>query len=57
MFKRPLSPPEQSHAAKTVEIYGWIIFAEGGLLLLFPISWRELCISARSLRKLPDFCV
>src|SRR5262245_50905041 len=35
MFKRLLSPPEQSRAAKTVEIYGWIIFAEGGLLLLF----------------------
>ena len=36
MFKRLLSPPEQSHAAKTVEIYGWIIFLQGGLLLLFP---------------------
>src|SRR5262245_63525786 len=36
MFKRLLSPPEQSRAAKTVEIYGWIIFFEGGLLLLFP---------------------
>ena len=36
MFKRLLSPPEQSRAAKTVEIYGWIIFVEGGLLLLFP---------------------
>ena len=36
MFKRLLSPPEQSRAAKTVEIYGWIMFVEGGLLLLFP---------------------
>src|SRR6266480_616624 len=36
MFKRLLSAPEQSRAAKTVEIYGWIIFLEGGLLLLFP---------------------
>ena len=36
MFKRLLSPPEQSRAAKTVEIYSWIVFAEGGLLLLFP---------------------
>jgi hypothetical protein len=36
MFKRLVSWPEQSRAAKTVEIYGWIIFAEGGLLLLFP---------------------
>src|SRR5262245_8642341 len=36
MFKRLLSPPEQSRAAKTVEIYGWIIFLQGGLLLLFP---------------------
>ena len=36
MFKRLLSPPVQTRAAKTVEIYGWIIFLEGGLLLLFP---------------------
>ena len=36
MFQRLLSPPEQSRAAKTVEIYVWIIFLEGGLLLLFP---------------------
>ena len=36
MFKRLLSASEQSSAAKTVEIYGWIIFLEGGLLLLFP---------------------
>ena len=36
MFKRLLSPPEQSRAAKTVEIYGWIVFMEGGLMLLFP---------------------
>jgi len=36
MFKRLLSPPEQSRAPKTVEIYGWIIFLQGGLLLLFP---------------------
>ena len=36
MFKRLLSPPEQSRAAKTVEIYGWVILLEGGLLLLFP---------------------
>ena len=36
MFKRLLSPPERSRAAKTVEIYGWMIFLEGGLLLLFP---------------------
>jgi hypothetical protein len=36
VFKRLLSPPEQSRAAKTVEIYGRIIFLKGGLLLLFP---------------------
>jgi uncharacterized protein YjeT (DUF2065 family) len=36
MFKRLFWSPEQSRAAKTVEIYGWIIFVEGGLLLLFP---------------------
>ena len=36
MFERLLSPPEQSRAAKTVEIYGWISFLESGLLLLVP---------------------
>ena len=36
MFKRLLSPPEQSRAAKTVEIYGSMVLLEGGLLLLFP---------------------
>ena len=36
MFKRFLSPPEQSRAAKTIEMYGWTIFLEDGLLLLFP---------------------
>ena len=36
MLKRLLSPPEQSRAAKTVEIYGGIIFLQGVLLLLFP---------------------
>ena len=36
MFKRLLWPPEQSRTARTVEIYGCIIFLEGGLLLLFP---------------------
>jgi hypothetical protein len=36
MFKRLLSPTGQSRAATSIEIYGWIIFFEGGLLLLFP---------------------
>jgi hypothetical protein len=36
MFKQLLFPVEQSRAAKTVEIYGWIIFLQGGLLLLLP---------------------
>ncbi len=36
MLKRLLSPAEQSRAAKTVEIYGGIIFLQGVLLLLFP---------------------
>src|SRR5690242_20620167 len=42
-----LSAPEQSRTAKTVEIHGWIIFLQGGLLLLFPISWQGSCILAR----------
>jgi len=36
MWKKLLTGEGQSRAAKTVEIYGWIIFFEGGLLLLFP---------------------
>ncbi len=36
MWKQLFSAEGQSRAAKTVEIYGWIIFLEGGLLLLFP---------------------
>ncbi|HEV3408848.1 MAG TPA: hypothetical protein VG095_01015 [Chthoniobacterales bacterium] len=32
----------QSRSAKTVELYGWIIFAEGGLLLLFPDTIARL---------------
>src|SRR5690349_18640149 len=42
MFKRLLSPPEQSRAAKTVEVYGWIIFFEGELLLLIPDFMAKL---------------
>jgi hypothetical protein len=36
MFGRLLHATSQSRAAKTVEIYGWLIFAEGILILLFP---------------------
>src|SRR4030095_12550041 len=36
MFKRLLSPPAQSRAATTAEIYVGIIFLGGGLLVLFP---------------------
>ena len=36
MFRRLLSPVGQSRAAKTVEVYGWLILIEGSLILLFP---------------------
>ena len=42
MWKQLLSAQGQSRAAKTVEIYGWIIFFEGGFLLLFPNTMADL---------------
>jgi len=36
MFGRLLHATGQSRAAKTVEIYGWLIFAEGILIFLVP---------------------
>ncbi|PYL07262.1 MAG: hypothetical protein DME33_11190 [Verrucomicrobia bacterium] len=36
MFGRLLHATGQSRAAKTVEIYGWLIFAEGIFVFLFP---------------------
>jgi hypothetical protein len=57
MFKRLLSPPAQSRAAKTVEIYGWIIFLEGGLLLLFPDFMASVMHFGPLICKLLDFCV
>lgn len=35
-LRRLLKPPEQSRSARTVEIFGWIILAEGTLILLAP---------------------
>jgi hypothetical protein len=36
MFKRLLSAEGQGYPAKTVEVFGWLIFAEGMALLLAP---------------------
>ena len=36
MFRRLLSAEGQSRPAKTVEVYGWLILLEGGLILLCP---------------------
>lgn len=36
LFGQLLHATGQSRAAKTVEIYGWLIFAEGILIFLFP---------------------
>jgi uncharacterized protein YjeT (DUF2065 family) len=36
MFRRLRAAPEQSRAAKTVELYGWLLLLEGGVILIFP---------------------
>jgi len=36
MFRRLLSAKGQGRAAKTVEVFGWLILAEGASLLLVP---------------------
>jgi uncharacterized protein YjeT (DUF2065 family) len=36
MFARLLRPSEQTRAAKTVEAFGWLILAEGIVLMLAP---------------------
>jgi uncharacterized protein YjeT (DUF2065 family) len=36
MFSRLLRPTEQTRAAKTVEAFGWLILAEGIVLMLAP---------------------
>ena len=36
LFRRLGSVPEQSRAARAVELYGWLLLLEGGLILIFP---------------------
>ena len=36
MFRRLLHAPGQSRAARTVELFGWLIFLEGPIMLLAP---------------------
>ena len=36
MLRRLWSVPEQSRAARTVELYGWFLLLEGAVILLFP---------------------
>ncbi len=36
MFRRLVSAPGQDRAAKSVEVFGWLILAEGALLLFAP---------------------
>ncbi len=36
MFRRLCSVPEQCRAARTVELYGWLLLFEGGAILIFP---------------------
>ncbi len=42
MFRRLLSAAGQSHVAKTVEVYGWIILAEGIFILFLPQAVASL---------------
>ena len=42
MFARLWAPVGQSRAAKTVELYGWLILAQGGFIVLFPQSVAAL---------------
>ena len=36
MFRRLVSAADQSRSAKTVEVFGWLIIAEGAVVLLVP---------------------
>jgi hypothetical protein len=48
MFHRLLSAEGQSRTAKTVELFGWLIFVEGGVMLLAP----QLVVSVLRLPEL-----
>jgi len=36
IFRKLIGAPGQSRAAKTVEVFGWLILVEGSAVLLFP---------------------
>ncbi len=36
IFRRLVGAPKQSRAAKTVEVFGWLILIEGSVVLLLP---------------------
>ena len=42
MFHRLLAAAGQSRSAKTVEVFGWLILAEGTFVLLFPHPVQHL---------------
>ena len=48
MFHRLLSTQGQSRTAKTVELFGWLIFVEGGVMLIAP----QLVVSVLRLPEL-----
>jgi hypothetical protein len=48
MFGRVVSPRNRSRAAKTVEVFGWLILVEGSLMLIAPRL-------AESVLQLPSF--
>ncbi len=37
MFRRLWARPGQTAAARTVELYGWVLLLEGSVLVLFPV--------------------
>ena len=48
LFRRLFTAEGQSRTARTVELFGWLIFVESASLLFFRISSRRCCIFLRS---------
>ena len=50
MFRQVLAAPHQTRSAKTVEVFGWLILAEGSIILLAP----HLVADVLHLPELPE---
>ncbi len=42
MFRRLWTVPVQSRAARTVELYGWVLLLQGGAIVFFPAKIAAL---------------